>query len=409
MPVYEYEAFTAAGEKRVGVLDADTPREARLKLRRDQIHVVEIRPVAEKGKSRRRFRLGGRTLVQSRRRLEEAATITRQLATLLGAGIPLTEAMRALIEQAPSRTLETTLRDIREKIAQGSTFADALATHAEYFTDLYVNMVRAGEASGNLDVVLGRLSDFIAGQRRLREKISAALTYPIVMLVIGALVVTVLMTFVVPQLTKMTIAAGQALPLPTKILITVSGFLASYWWTLLLGIGAASWAIKAIYAKDAGRLAIDASLLRVPVFGELLRKAAVSRFCRTFATLLKSGIPVIRCLEISEGIVGNRVLSNVIGDVRTRILEGADIATPMKRSRAFPAVVGYMIAVGEQSGELEGILDRLASAYDEEIEVSTQKITALIEPILIVILAVVVGFIVLSIIWPILQIGNVTG
>ena len=409
MPVYEYEAFTPSGEKRVGVLDADTPRDARVKLRRDNIHVVELRPVVSKG--RRRLRLPGaaRGLVQSRRSLEETATVTRQLATLLAAGIPITEALRAVIEQSSSRHLETSFRDIREKVTQGSTFADALALHPEYFTDLYVNMVRAGEASGNLDVVLGRLSDFLSAQRRLREKVAAALTYPIVMLIIGSLVVTVLMTFVVPQITKMITQAGQVLPLPTKVLIAVSAFFADFWWALLLLVAAASWSINAVYRTEKGRLAIDTLLLRIPVVGELLRKQAVARFSTTFSTLLKSGIPVTRCLEIAPNILGNRVLSNVLVEVRERIVEGADIATPLKRSGAFPPLVGYMIAVGEQSGQLEGMLDKVAAAYDEEIDVATQKLTSLIEPILIVLLAVIVGFIVLSIIWPILQIGKVAG
>jgi general secretion pathway protein F len=409
VPVFEYEAFTSSGEKRVGILDADTPREARVKLRRDNIHVVELRPVEEK-KKRLRFRLGGgRGIVQSRRRLEETATVTRQLATLLAAGIPLTETLRAVIEQAGSRHLETTFRDIREKVTQGSTFADALTVHSDYFSELYVNMVRAGEASGNLDVVLSRLSDFIAGQRRLREKVSAALTYPIVMLVIGALVVTVLMTFVVPQITKMITSAGKVLPLPTKVLILVSGFFYNYWWVLALAVAAISWSVNAIHRTDRGRLAIDRLLLNLPAVGELLRKQAVARFATTFSTLLKSGIPVTRCLEIAPSILNNRVLSNVLAEVRERIIEGADIATPLKRSGAFPPLVGYMIAVGEQSGQLEGMLDKVAAAYDEEIEVATQKLTSLIEPILIVLLAVIVGFIVLSIIWPILEIGKVSG
>jgi general secretion pathway protein F len=410
VPVYEYEAFTPSGEKRVGILDADTPRDARFKLRRDNVHVVGLRPVEKERRRRLRLRLGGgRGLVQSRRTLEETATVTRQLATLLAAGIPLTETLRAVIEQASSRRLEATFRDLREKVTQGSMFADALALHPDYFSELYVNMVRAGEASGNIDIVLSRLSDFIASQRRLREKVSAALTYPVVMLIIGTLVVTVLMTFVVPQITKMIASAGQVLPLPTKALILVSEFLYRFWWVLALAVAAVSWSVNAVYRTEKGRLAIDTFLLRIPVVGELLRKQAVARFTTTFSTLLKSGIPVTRCLEIAPSILNNRVLSNVLAEVRERIVEGADIATPLKRSGAFPPLVGYMIAVGEQSGQLEQMLDKVAAAYDEEIDVATQKLTSLIEPILIVLLAVIVGFIVLSIIWPILQIGKVAG
>ena len=411
MPIYEYKAFTPGGEAKVGILDADSPREARLKLRKDNVHVVEIRPVGAKPKGlrerirRRRAEFQG----SSKRRLDEVATVTRQMATLLAAGIPLTETLKALIEQSENKKLEMVFRDVREKVTQGAGLAEALAFHPQYFNDLYVNMIRAGEASGNLDVVMARLADFTAGQRRLREKVSAALTYPIILLIIGALVVTILMTFVVPQITKMVSQTNKVLPLPTQVLIAASNFFADYWWLLCLGIAAVSWIFNRIYRTDRGRLAIDRLALRIPVFGSLFRKQGVARFAVTFSTLLKSGVPVVECLEISKTIVNNKVLEEVISEIRERIVEGTDIATPLKMSGAFPPLVGYMIAVGEQSGQLEQILDRIAAAYDEEIDVTTQKITALIEPVLIVLLASIVGFIVLAIIWPILELGNIQG
>ncbi len=408
MPIFEYKAFTSAGETKVGILDADSAREARIKLRKDNVHVIEIKPVNEKSKSlgaRLRARVSTSS-ANSKKTLDEVATVTRQLATLLGAGIPLTEALKALIEQSESKSLEMVFRDVREKVSQGVNFGDALAFHPNYFNELYINMIRAGEASGNLDIVMARLAEFTAGQRQLRAKVSAALTYPIVLVIIGAVVVTVLMTFVVPQIVKVVTQSKKVLPLPTQILIFASDFFANYWWLMLLGFAGIGWFFQRIYRTEKGRIAIDRMALKLPIFGPLFRKQAVARFAVTFSTLLKSGVPVVNCLDISKTIVNNKIIEGVIGTIRDKIVEGTDIATPMKASGAFPPIVGYMIAVGEQSGQLEPILDRIAAAYDEEIDVTTQKVTALIEPILIVIMACIVGFIVLAIIWPILQLGN---
>jgi general secretion pathway protein F len=419
MPTFSYKGLAADGGNKIGVVDADTPRDARQKLRRENIFVLEIEaaagagaPLAKGGKmtlvKRLRTLTGGATAM-TRKRLDEVATVTRQMSTLLGAGIPLTETLRAIIEQAQSRELSMTFRDIREKVSQGSTFGDALAFHPQYFNELYVNMVRAGEAAGNLDVVLGRLADFVQAQRKLRDKVSAAMTYPIVMVVVAVLVISILMTVVVPKITNSLITQKKSIPIPTQMLMSISQFFQSYWWVVLVGIAVVTVAVQRVYKTDRGRLWIDKFLLRIPVFGDLLRKQAIARFSTTFSTLLKSGVPVVQCLEISGRIVNNRVLQGVIDEVRHKIIEGADIATPIKRSGAFPPVVGYMIAVGEQSGQLETILDRISETYDEEIDLATQRATALLEPILIVSMAVVVGFIIFSIILPILQLGDAGG
>jgi general secretion pathway protein F len=417
VPTFNYKGLASDGGSKSGVIDADTPRDARQKLRRENIYVLEIdaEDVAGAPKvgrvslvKRLRTLTGGATAM-TRKRLDEVATVTRQMSTLLGAGIPLTETLRAIIEQAQSRELSMTFRDIREKVSQGSTFGDALAFHPQYFNDLYVNMVKAGEAAGNLDVILGRLADFVQAQRKLRDKVSAAMTYPIVMVCVAVLVISILMTVVVPKITQSLITQKKTIPLPTQILIGLSSFFQTYWWVLLLGIALLTVVIQWVYRTSRGRMAIDKFLLKVPVFGDLLRKQAIARFSTTFSTLLKSGVPVVQCLEISGRIVNNRVLQAVIDDVRHKIVEGADIATPIKRSGAFPPVVGYMIAVGEQSGQLEPILDRISETYDEEIDLATQRATALLEPLLIVGMAVIVGFIIFSIILPILQIGDASG
>lgn len=420
MPIYNYKGFAADGGTKTGVIDADTPKDARNKLRRENIYVLEIDAAGStattpggggsKGSLIKRLRtLTGGATAMTRKRLDEVATVTRQMSTLLGAGIPLTETLKAIIEQAQSRELSMTFRDIREKVSQGATFGDALAFHPQYFNELYVNMVRAGETAGNLDVVLSRLADFVQKQRKLRDKVSAAMTYPIVMVIVALLVVSILMTLVVPKITQSLLSQRKAVPLPTEILIAISDFMQSYWWVLAIGLAVSLVAVQWVYKQPAGRLAIDRFVLKIPVFGDLLKKQAIARFSTTFSTLLKSGVPVVQCLEISGRIVNNRVLQAVIDDVRVKIVEGADIATPIKRSGQFPPVVGYMIAVGEQSGQLETILDRISETYDEEIDLATQRATALLEPMLIVSMAGVVGFIIFSIILPILQMGDASG
>ncbi len=426
MPIFEYKAF--GGEKGVttGVIDADTARDARVRLRRENLLVSEIREV--KGGRLAKAKSAGKSDGQSAPRtsilarlkrarqsnagvsganLEYVASATRQLGTLLGAGIPLIETLRALIEQADTRRAETVFRELRERVSQGASLADALAEHPTWFSDLYVNMVRAGQATGNLDVVFQRLADYLQAQRTLRRKVVSALTYPIMMVCIGVIVVSILMTMVVPKITRMLLDTQQTLPMPTQILIGVSNGFKKWWWAGLLVIAAISFVVERIYRRSpGGRLFIDRSMLRLPVIGDLLRKQAVARFTHTLSTLLRSGVPVVSSLEITRNVVGNRVIADATEVVRTRILEGTDISTPLKATGAFPPVVSYMVAVGEQSGELEQMLDRIGAAYDEEIEIVTERVTAVLEPILIVVLAVVVGYIVISIVLPILKVGQ---
>jgi general secretion pathway protein F len=417
MPIYEYKAYVQGGALRTGIIDADTPREARQRLRRENILVKELKTKGKLRKVRgaapvkatfteRLQNLRSRPSGPRGRDLETVAAITRQLGTLLGAGIPLAEALNAIVEQAETRRIETKFREIRERITQGTPLGDALAEHPDFFSDLYVNMVRAGEATGQVDIVLARLADYLASQRALQRKVVSALTYPTLMIVIGLLVVAILMAVVVPKITEMLTDTGQTMPTPTKILIGISTWFKRFWWVLLLAIGALSFLIERIYKTNKGRLLIDRYLLRLPIVGDLLRKQSVARFCRTFATLLSSGVPAVKSLEITGSVVGNRVLADATDHIRVRILEGTDIATPLKDTKAFPPVVGYMVAVGEASGELEQMLDRIADAYDEEIDVTTERVTTVLEPIMIVFLAVVVGYIVYSIVLPILKLGS---
>jgi type II secretion system protein F len=405
MPVFEYRALDGHGKVREGILDADTAKEARLKLRDQKVHVVDLRTKSDIVGKKRQWMPG----LLRRRHSEEVSGVTRQLATMLKSGIPLAQSLSALIDQAETPDIEAVLRDVREKVTQGASLADALAFHPTYFTELYVNMVKAGQAAGTLDVVLKRLADYMQKQNRMRARVKAALAYPFVMVIIGALVVIGLMTFVVPKILAVIKAAGKGkavLPLPTKVLILASNFVRDWWWAALAGAFVLWFFYRGALRSEGFRYRRDRFLLSVPVMGDLLKKQAVSRFAVTLAALLRSGVPALHALTIVRSVVDNQVLARVVGEIHDRILEGADIAGPMKKSGIFPPVVGYMISIGEQSGQLEEMLERIAEAYDEELEVATTKFTALLEPILIVGMAVVVGFIVLAVLLPIMDIGT---
>ena len=408
MPVYDYKGLTPSGGTKTGIVDADSPREARLKLRAQNVMVTDIK---QREAAVRRDKKKDKILDFSRgvKGKSEIPMYTRQLATLLQAGIPLAQSMNALIEQCSVPDLEATFRDVREKLTQGLSFAESLAYHPEYFPDLYVNMVKAGEASGNLDGVLHRLADYLQRQAQIRNKVGAALAYPIVMILVGIVIIVILMAFVVPKILKVVERAGQTVPLPTRIMKTMADFLGSYWLLILAGLVGLAVLHRVLMRRHEYRFGFDKFKLRIPVIGDLFRKTAVSRFAVATSTLLKSGVPVLDALKIVKDIVNNEVLASVLDTVQKRIVEGTDISTPLKKSGVFPPVVGYMIAVGEQSGQLEEMLDQVAAAYDEEVEVQTQKVTSLMEPLIIVAMALVVGFIVISIMLPILKMSNIRG
>ncbi len=374
MPVFEYRGLDAKGKATEGILDADTAKEARIKLRAQKVLVVDLRGKEDIGGKKRLWLPG----FLRRRHAEEVSGFTRQLATMLKSGIPLAQSLSALIDQAETPDIEAVLRDVREKVTQGASLADSLAFHPAYFTDLYVNMVKAGQAAGTLDVVLKRLADYMQKQNRMRARVKAALAYPFVMVIIGALVVIGLMTFVVPRILTVIKSAGKGkaiLPLPTQVLIFASNLVRDWWWAVLLVVFALWFFYRGALRSEAFRYRRDLFLLRIPVMGDLMKKQAVSRFAVTLAALLRSGVPALHALTIVRSVVDNQVLARVVGEIHDRILEGADIAGPMKKSGIFPPVVGYMISIGEQTGQLEEMLERIAESYDEELEVATTKFT----------------------------------
>lgn len=417
MPIFEYKALTHAGQARKGIIDADTARIAREKLRVERIHVTEMWEVQEQktkggakvaGKLKtRQSSQGFGAIFQKRVNARDLATFTRQFSTLLKSGIQLADALKALVEQCSDRHFEQVLRVIKEEITSGNNLAEALARHPRYFSDLYVNMVRAGEASGNLDVVLTRIANYLQKQSTLKGKVLSAITYPCIMVIVGTAVVIFLMSYVVPKITQVLKDRGRPLPWVTEVLVDFSSFLQSFWWVIVLGVLAAFFFLKALVATEAGKLKFDTILLRLPLFGNLFTKQAISRFTMTFSTLLKSGLPALDSLKVVSLVVNNAKLTQVINDIHTRIVEGADIATPIKRSKVFPPMVGYMVSVGEQSGQLEEVLDRVAESYEEELDFAIQRLTAMIEPIIIIFLATIVGFIIAAVLLPLLDFQGV--
>lgn len=405
MPIFEYKAMSVEGDTKTGIVDADSPKDARAKLRREQLLVTSIKETKTsrgKGLGQRLRKLQGAN-APNKKRTEQIAGVTRQLASLLASGIPLAEALRAIIEQAPDQEIESTFREIRERVTQGQTFGDALLRHPAYFTELYASMVKAGEASGALDAVLVKLADYLQQQMRLRNRVGAAMIYPMMMVFVGIVVVAILMAFVVPRVTQMMVRKNKELPLPTEILITVSNFMQQYWILIAIGMIAAMLLFNWVIQTNRGRMIWDTFKLKMPIFGDLMIKQSTSRFATTFSTLLRSGVPAIQAINVTKDTLNNRVLSGALEKVHDHILEGADIATPIRASGVFPPVVSYMVAVGEQAGNLEDVLEQVSTTYDEEVELATQKMTSVIEPLIIVVLAMIVGGIIIAIILPLLQ------
>jgi general secretion pathway protein F len=401
MPVYKYRALDGGENLKTGVIEAANTKEARMTLLGENLFLLDIRNASgEKGSP------GTAAALLGGKKADELALVTRQFATLTRAGVPIADALAALVEVIESPKLKVAFLDIKECVTSGMSLEEALKRHPRYFSPFYVSMVRVGEASGNMDEVLTRLSKYLHSQARVRAKIIAAITYPALMLSVGFLVVTFLVTFVVPRITQVLTDSGRTLPAPTLILIGVSDFIGRFWWLIAACIILAYVLYRAAVATERGRLARDSAMLKIPVLGTLLKKHLVARFAMTLATLLKSGVPALQALEIVKDTVRNKVLEKTISDVHDRIIEGSDISTIIRKSGVFPPLVAYMIAVGEQSGRLEEMLEILSEYYDEEIETATARFLSVLGPILIVFLAALVGFVVLSIMLPIMDMGQ---
>jgi general secretion pathway protein F len=403
--VYEYRGIQIDSGKPVkGYRDADNAKALRAILRRDGVLLTDATEESAAAKKARRD-INLKAILQ-RITTADVAIMTRQLATLVRAGVPLVESIAALIDQVEKEQLVRILTSVRESLNEGTSFAKCLEAHPKAFPPLYVNMVAAGEASGTLESVLERLADFMEGQARLRGKVTAALAYPVLMTIIGAAMVSLLMVTVVPKVTSIFENLGQALPWYTSLLIFVSDTLAGYWWLIIaLLVGGGIW-FRRWKAKPAGRLKWDIFKLKVPIFGRLNLLVAVARFARTLSTLLSSGVPLLKAMEIGKNILQNARLEAVVADAIGSIREGESIAEPLRRSRAFPPMVTHMIAVGEKTGQLENMLENVARAYEADVETRVVALTSLLEPLIIVVLGAGVGFIAMAILMPLIQMNQ---
>jgi len=406
MPVFQYKGLNAQDKKVSGIVDAESPKSARQKLRKLQVYPTELVETTEI----QRTGVGGwRLSLGSGVKPLELSVLTRQLSTLAGAGLPLVRCISALTDQADNPTLRNVLAEVREAVNEGSSLADALGRYPRIFSDLYVNMIRAGEQAGALEIVLKRLADFTESQADLRNKVLYAMLYPAVILAVSFAVIFVMFWKVIPRIVILFEQTHQALPLLTRIMIALSGLVQNWWWLILMVLVGAGISAQRYLRTPAGREWFDENLLRVPVFGDLARKIAVSRFAKTLGTLLMSGIPLLRGLEIVEKVVNNTVLARAIETARSNITEGANIADPLRQSGVFPPFVIQMIASGEQSGDLEFMLEKASEAFDREVMAAIAGIMALVEPVMILGLAMVVGLIILSFLVPILNLAQGLG
>ncbi|MEE9591662.1 MAG: type II secretion system F family protein [Thermodesulfobacteriota bacterium] len=405
MPTFTYEGRTMSGEVKKGVIDAPNLASATATIRRQQIVPSSI--------TEKKMGLGSMQLkipgLGKGITTKEVVVFTRMFATMIDAGLPLVQCLEILSSQQENKEFKKVLSDVKASVEGGTTFADALKKHPKVFDDLYVNLVAAGEVGGILDTILNRLSVFMEKNEKIKSAIKGAMTYPAAVIVVALIIVTGLLVFVVPIFEDMFSDFGKALPLPTQIVINLSDWIKSYWYILLLSLVGVGYGLKKYYGTVRGRVVMDGFFLRIPVFGDLLRKTAIARFTRTLGTMLSSGVPILEALEVVAKTAGNKVIEAGIIKSRTALSQGKTFAEPLGETKIFPGMVTQMISVGESSGSLDSMLNKIADFYEEEVETAVAALTSLIEPMLMVFLGVIVGGLVITMYLPIFQLAGAAG
>jgi general secretion pathway protein F len=408
MPVFEYKALDSRGKKKTGIIDAESLVSARTRLREKRIYPTSILEVDSErsgnggvsdGPSPGSFFFG-------RIKNAELAMVTRQLSTLLSAGFPLISAVTSLVAQTKSKALKKVLSKIKGSIEEGKSFAEALAMYPSIFSSIYVNMIRAGESSGTLEIVLERLADITEKREETKKKIQASLAYPVLMAIVGSLVLLFLLAYIVPGIISIFSDMNQTLPAPTLFLISVSSFLKRFWWAVLMVPISLGVVLYAMARTDKGAYLIDNALFLTPKLGDMLKKLAAARFARILASLLANGVPMLTALGISKATAGNRVISAIISRAATDVEQGGELGVSLEAERVFPPLAVEMIKIGEKSGQLEKMLEKTADLYEREVESSVTAMTALLEPLIILVMGAVVGFIVLSVCLPIFEMNQ---
>lgn len=408
MPVYDYQALDAKGKTVTGIIDADGAQAARQKIRGMGSFPVSVDEVTQ-GESSEETRGAALQGLFNRVTPAHVSLWTRQLATLTGAGFPLVSALTTLVSQTKTHGFTKIVARIKDSIIEGNSFASSLTLYPSVFSQIYINMVRAGETSGTLEIVLQRLADIMEKQQELKSRIQTAMAYPILMTVVGTLVLFFLMTFVIPNITTIFEDMNQALPTPTRFLLAASDLFKSYWWLLVVVLASGLVALKIFRKTDHGLAATDRLMLRMPVVGALLKKIAVARFTRTLASLLENGVTMLPALEIVKNVTGNVVISSLIEKASDEVERGQGLGVALATDEVFPDLAVQMILVGEQSGELEPMLYKIADVYENEVQASIMSMMAMLEPVMILVMAVVVLFIVLSICLPIFEMNQLVG
>jgi type IV pilus assembly protein PilC len=393
--VFQWSGKTIKGTIESGEMTAATKEDVIAQLRRRNITATIV---TEKAKKIRKLSFGGGV------KDKDIVIFTRQFATMIDAGLPLVQALEILSTQVENKLLSNTLAQVKMDVESGATYADALKKHPRVFTELYVNMVAAGEAGGILDTILNRLAQYIEKAMKLKKKVKGALVYPAVVTSIAVLVIAVIMIFVVPTFSKMFTTLGGTLPMPTQLVMNMSHFIAGWGGliTLMIIIGLVVF-VSQVRRTEKGKYAVDKILLKLPIFGPLLNKVAVAKFTRTLGTLVSSGVPILDGLEITAKTSGNKIVEYAIMDVRKGVVGGKTLAEPITKAKVFPPMVTHMIAVGESTGALDAMLSKIADFYDDEVDASVSNLTAMMEPLLMVFLGGAVGFIVIAMYLPIFK------
>jgi type IV pilus assembly protein PilC len=403
MPVFVWKGTTSNGEIQKGKIEAQDEQAVRRLLRQQRVSPSKI-------KAKSKDLLENIAFFQTKVAQKDIVIFTRQLSTMIDAGLPLIQGLEVLAGQQENKTLKKILLDTKSDVESGSTFADALKKHPKQFDRLFCNMIAAGEMGGILDDVLKRLADYMEKAQRLKRKVKGALIYPIIVLAISALVIGVILIFVIPVFEQMFAEFGGSLPVPTQMVVNLSNFVKSYFLVIIGAVVVMVFLFKKYYKTKKGRRVVDRLILKSPVFGPLLRKVAVAKLTRTLGTLIDSGVPILETLNVAAGTAGNKMVEEAIYNVRSSISEGRTIAQPLAESGIFPAMVVQMVSVGETTGALDQMLNKIADFYDEEVETAVDTLTSMIEPFMIVFLGGTVGSIIIAMYLPIFSMaGAVSG
>lgn len=400
MPVYAYKGKTTSGEPQAGELTFATRDEAVSYLRKKRIIASYIREKPKAVAFSMKLSRGGV-------KTKELVIFTRQFATMVNAGLPLVQCLDILSKQSESAHFRSVIADVMHDVEAGSTLSESLGRRPAVFDSLFQNMVDAGEAGGILDDILGRLATYLEKAEALKRKVKSAMTYPTVVLTVAVGATVFMLLFIIPTFARIFADFGGELPLPTKIVMNMSNFLKGYWWALGLAVFGIVTGTKRYYKTAAGRMRIDRMLLKMPILGEVLRKASIARFTRTLGTMISSGVPILTALDITARTAGNKVIETAIIATKGSIGEGETIAAPLKESAVFPPMVVQMIAVGEETGALDKMLDKIAAFYDDEVNVAVDTLTSVIEPIMIVVMGLLVGGMVIAMYLPMFKLINV--